>query len=73
MFQEYDFEVVVKPGHLNARSNHLSCIETGDEPTNLEDRLPNAQLFVVRITDRHFDDIINFLTTVTAPKEYSIQ
>ena len=26
LFQEYAFEVVVKPGKLNARPDHLSCI-----------------------------------------------
>ena len=45
LFQEYDFEVVVKLGHLNVGPNNLSRIKTGEEPTNLEDRLPDAQLF----------------------------
>jgi len=35
LFQEYDFEVVVKPGSLNAGPDHLSLIETSEEPTNL--------------------------------------
>ena len=35
LFQEYDFEVVVKPGCLNVGPDHLSRIETGEEPTNL--------------------------------------
>jgi len=42
LFQEYDFEVIVKPGHLNVGPNHLSRIETGEEPTNLEEGLPIA-------------------------------
>eukprot|EP00253_Pinus_taeda_P001954 PITA_01954 len=42
---EYDFEIIVKLGHLNAGPDHLSRIETGEEPTNLEDRLPDAQLY----------------------------
>ena len=73
LFQEYDFEVIVKPGRLNAGPEHLSRIETGEEPTNLEKGLPDAQLFAVRIADGHFKDIIHFLTIGTAPKEYSIQ
>ena len=73
MFQEYDFEVIVKPGCLNAGPNHLSRIETGEEPTNLEEGLPDAQLFAVHIPYRHFKDIIHFLTTRTASKEYSVQ
>lgn len=73
LFQEYDFEVVVKPGRLNAGPDHLSCIETGDEPNSLEDGLPDAHLFSLRVADWHFEDIIHFLTTGTVPKEYSIQ
>lgn len=40
LFQEYDFEVIVKPGRLNVGSDHLSWIEIGEEPTNLEEGLP---------------------------------
>ena len=36
LFQEYDFEVVVKLGCLNASLDHPSRIENGEEPTNLE-------------------------------------
>ena len=73
MFQEYDFYVIVKPRHLNVGPDHLSRIETGEELTNLEEGLPNAQLFAVRAADGHFKDIIHFLTIGTTPKEYSIQ
>jgi len=73
LFQEYDFEVIVKPGCLNAGPDHLSRIETGKEPTNLEEGLPGAQLLAVRVADDHFKDIIHFLTTRTMPKEYSVQ
>jgi hypothetical protein len=47
LFQEFDFEVIVKPGELNAGPDHLSRITNGEEPTNLEDKFPNAQLFSV--------------------------
>ena len=41
LFQEYDFEVIVKLGRLNVGPDHLSRIETGEEPTNLEEGLPD--------------------------------
>ena len=47
LFQEYDFEVVVKPGRLNVGPDPLSRIETGEDPTELKKGLPNAQLFAV--------------------------
>ena len=45
LFQEFDFKIVVKPGRLNDGPYHLSHIENGEEPTNIEDGIPNAQLF----------------------------
>jgi len=45
----------------------------GEEPTSSEQGLLDAQLFVMRVADIHFEDIIHFLTTGTMLKEYSIQ
>jgi hypothetical protein len=42
LFQEYDFEVIVKLGKLNAGPNHLSCILSGEDAGNLDDRFPYA-------------------------------
>jgi len=60
LFQEFDFEVVVKHGRLNAGPDHLSRITNGEEPSSLEDNFPNAQLFLVHIVDEYFYDIIEF-------------
>lgn len=42
LFQEYDFEVIVMPRHLNTGPDHLSRVENDEEPTNLEEGLPDA-------------------------------
>ena len=42
LFQEFDFEVIVKLGQLNVGPDHLSRIESGEEPTSLEDNFPNV-------------------------------
>jgi hypothetical protein len=47
LFQEFYFEVIVKPRKLNVGPDHLSRITNGEEPTNLEDNLPDVQLFSV--------------------------
>ena len=47
LFQEYEFEVIVKLGRLNAGPNHLSRLESGEELISLEDCLPDAQLFSI--------------------------
>ena len=58
LFQEYDFKIIVKSGRLNAGSGHLSRLETREEPTSIEDNLPDAQLFANRVAKDHFVDII---------------
>ena len=73
LFQEYDFEIIIKPGRLNGGPDHLSHIDTGEEPTNLDEGLPDAQLFTIKLVDAHFADIIEFLTTGVAPAAYSVQ
>jgi len=73
LFQEYDFEVIVKSGRLNEGPDHLSRIEIGEEPNSLEEGLPDAQIFAVHVADNHFSNIIQFLTMGTAPKGYSMQ
>lgn len=73
LFQEYDFEVIVKPGRLNAGPNHLSRIKTREEPNNLEEGMPDAQLFTVHVVNDHFADIIHFLTMGMAQEGYTCE
>jgi hypothetical protein len=42
MFQEYDFEIIVKLVRMNKGLDHLSRLEHGEEPTSMEDTLPDA-------------------------------
>jgi hypothetical protein len=42
LFQEYDFEIVVNRGRMNKGHDHLSRLEHGEEPTSLEETLPDA-------------------------------
>jgi hypothetical protein len=68
LFQEFDFEVIVKPGKLNAGPDHMSRITNGEEPANLEGNFPDAQLFSVQIVDEYFTDIIQYLSIRTVPQ-----
>jgi len=66
LFQEYDFEVIVRP-------DHLSRIDNGEEPTNIDEGLPDVQLFTGIVVDEHFAGIIYFLTTSVALEGYAMQ
>jgi hypothetical protein len=72
LFQEYDFEIVVKLRRMNKGPDHLYRLDHGEEPTILEDTLPYAQLFSIRRIDDHFVEIIHFLSTGMEPSEYTI-
>ena len=63
LFQEFNFDVIFKPGKLNVGLDHLSRVTNGEESTNLEDNFPDAQLFSVQVVDEYFVDIIEFLST----------
>jgi hypothetical protein len=63
---------VVKPGRMNKGPDHLSGLEHGEEPTNLDDTLPDAQLLAIRKVDDHFVEIVQFLSTRMAPHEYTV-
>jgi hypothetical protein len=71
LFQEFDFEVIVKPVKLNVGPNHLSRVTNGEEPMNLEDNFLDAQLFSIQIADEYLVDIIQYLSTGIAPQEYN--
>jgi hypothetical protein len=58
LFQEYDFEIIVKPGRMNKGPDHLSRLEHGEEPTNLEDTLTDAHLPDIRKINDHFTEIV---------------
>ena len=46
LFQEFDFEIVVKSGWLNAGGPyHLSHVVNGEEPTNIDDGFQMCNCF----------------------------
>ena len=71
LFQEFEFEIIVKPDRLNAGLGHLSRREIGEELNSLDNFLPDAQLFVVKMVDGYFEYIIHFLSTGRETKIFS--
>jgi hypothetical protein len=64
--------VIVKLRKLNAGPDHLSRITNGEEPTNLEDKFPDVQLFSFQVVDEYFFDIIEYLSIGTVPHNFNI-
>jgi hypothetical protein len=63
---------VVKPEIMNKGLDHLSRLEHGEEPTSLDDTLLDAQLLAIRKFDDHFTNIVQYMSTRMAPREYTI-
>jgi hypothetical protein len=59
----------VKPGKLNVGPDHLLYILSGEYACNLDDNLPYAQLFTVKMVDDYFSSIMQFLSTGMAPSD----
>ena len=71
LFQEFEFEVIVRLGKLNVGPNHLSSINTGDEPIGVEDDLPDAHLFRIEVVPTELEEIAQFLEDGQAPEGMS--
>ena len=69
LFQEFKFEFVVRSGKLNVGPDHLSRINTGEEPTGVEDDLPDAHLFWIEAVPVELEEIAYFLEYGQAPEE----
>jgi len=71
LFQEFTFEVVIKPNILNMEPDHLSQQETRENEGALDDRLPNANLFRIEVVLDHLEEIATLLTTCHFQKGYT--
>ena len=49
---EFEFFVAVKLGHNHQRADHLSRITSGEQPTGVEDDLPDTALFKIETTPK---------------------
>ena len=47
LLQEYDYNIVHRPGRINAIADYLSRLENGEAPIGVQDDLPDAELFQI--------------------------
>ena len=73
IFQEFEFKVVVRPVKLNVGPDHLSRIDTGEEPTRVKDDLPDAHLFRIEAISAELEEITQLLENGQALEGMSIK
>jgi hypothetical protein len=55
LLQEYNFEIVYMPGRRHVMADHLSRIDNGEPPTEVNDQLPDANLFCMEVLKQEED------------------
>jgi hypothetical protein len=60
-FQEYAFEIFVKPRKAHVGLDHLSRIDNGEKEKQGEGDFPDANLFQVQLATRYLEDVFYFL------------
>jgi hypothetical protein len=63
LFQEFSFEVIIKPRRCNVGPDHISILELGESGGEIDDQLPDANLFQVEAISKYLEDIAVFLST----------
>lgn len=72
LFQEFAFEVIIKPGKLNMGPDHLSQLKSSEVGGLVDDQLPDVNLFRVEAMPDYLEDIALFLATGKCPEEYIV-
>jgi hypothetical protein len=62
LFQEFSFEVIVNPRRCNVEPDHLSILESGESGKEVDDQLPDEDLFRVEAIQEYLEDITVFLS-----------
>jgi hypothetical protein len=71
LFQEFSFEVIIKPGRCNVGPDHLSRLESGESGRAVDDQLLDADMFRVEAIPKYLKDITIFLSTGVCPETCS--
>jgi hypothetical protein len=78
LLQEYEFDIVRRPGAQHAVADYLSRLESGEPPVGVADDFPDAGVMTVipeagprDDPDKWLMDIVHFLSHGVSPEELS--
>jgi hypothetical protein len=72
LFQEFSFEVIIKPRRCNMGPDNLSILELGEIGGAVNDQLTDVDLLWVEAIPEYLEDIAIFLSIGVCPKTYSV-
>jgi hypothetical protein len=70
LFQEFSFEVIIKPRRCNVGPDHMSILELGESGRVFDVQLPDADLFQVEAIPEYMEDIVVFLSAGACRETY---
>lgn len=59
LMQEFDINIIDKPGKANVVVDFLSRLQTKYDPTTIDDSFPNENLFSINVHTPWYADIAN--------------
>ena len=68
LLEEFDYKVVYKPGRLNVQADLLSRLYDTHDTVPVDDDLPDAMLFAIRVVPTWYEHIAEFLGTLVMPE-----
>lgn len=72
LFQEFTFEVVIKPNRLNVGPDHLSQLEIAENEGAMDDQLLDSDLFKIEAISDHLEEITTLLRTCQCREGYIV-
>ncbi|CAM6128366.1 unnamed protein product [Calypogeia fissa] len=74
LLQEFNYEVVVRPGKGHANVDFFSRIDGDMDTTDVDDTFPDEDVFSVRVGDETwYPAMVKFLTTTQLPQEMNAE
>ncbi|CAM6094694.1 unnamed protein product [Calypogeia fissa] len=74
LLQEFNYEVVVRPGKGHANADFFSRIDGETDSSDVEDTFPDEDVFSVRVgAETWYPEMIRFLTTARLPSEMNAE
>ncbi|CAM6094033.1 unnamed protein product [Calypogeia fissa] len=74
LLQEFNYEVVVRPGKKHSNTDFFSRIDGDTDTSDVDDTFPDEDVFSIRVgAEMWYSKIIKFLTTARLPLEMNAE
>ena len=72
LFQEFNFDIILRAGRHHVMADHMSRIESGEQPSGINYDFPDAPLFSVDADPSWYGDILFLLSSGQYPSNINL-